>query len=171
MGASVSTRNLRIFVFALAFAGTAQAADLPTKAPVVPPSPPSCFSSFWDYISASVRDCPLRYGPITVYGTLDVGAGYELWGAPLGCKRAMHRVLRRALGCRGDAFRRRLRSVVARHRSILRYRRILGSGGYRHEDGQGKGKSKRTRHDDFPLGRALLTTSSTYWIADNGVNC
>ena len=83
-------------------------------------------------------------------------------------KRAMHRVLRRALGCRGDAFRRRLRPVVARHRSILRYRRILGSGGYRHEDGQGKGKSKRTSHDDFPLGRALLTTNSTYWIADNG---
>ena len=80
----MSTRNLRIFVFALAFAGTAQAADLPAKATVVPPSPPSCFSSFWDYISASVRDCPLRYGPITVYGTLDVGAGYELWGAPLG---------------------------------------------------------------------------------------
>src|SRR6516165_760308 len=84
MGASMSTRNLRIFVFALAFAGTAHAADLPTKVPVVPPSPPSCFSSFWDYMSASVRDCPLRYGSITLYGTLDVGAGYELWGAPLG---------------------------------------------------------------------------------------
>ena len=35
-------------------------------------------------MSASVRDCPLRYGPITVYGTLDGGYGYELWGTPVG---------------------------------------------------------------------------------------
>jgi len=48
------------------------------KAP--PSAAPSCFSSFWDYMNASVRDCPLRYGPVTVYGTLDGGYGYELWG-------------------------------------------------------------------------------------------
>ena len=80
----MSKRFLRIFISGLAFCGTAQAADLPTKAPDTPPSAPSCFSSFWDYMNASVRDCPLRYGPITLYGTLDAGAGYELWGAPLG---------------------------------------------------------------------------------------
>ena len=81
----MSKRILRIFILALVFAGTAHAADLPTKAPDAPPSvAPSCFSSFWDYLNASVRDCPLRYGPITVYGTLDGGYGYELWGTPVG---------------------------------------------------------------------------------------
>jgi hypothetical protein len=45
---------------------------------------PSCFSSLWDYFKSSARDCPLRYGPITVYGTLDTGFGFEQWGAPLG---------------------------------------------------------------------------------------
>ena len=35
-------------------------------------------------MSASVKDCPLRYGPITLYGTLDGGYGYELWGTPVG---------------------------------------------------------------------------------------
>jgi hypothetical protein len=44
----------------------------------------SCFSSVWDYFKSSVRDCPLRYGPIAVYGTIDTGFGYEQWGAPLG---------------------------------------------------------------------------------------
>src|SRR5262249_1324324 len=81
----MSKRVLKIFIFALAFAGTAQAADLPTNAPAAPASAAaSCFSSFWDYMNASVRDCPLRYGPITVYGTLDGGYGYELWGARVG---------------------------------------------------------------------------------------
>jgi hypothetical protein len=47
-------------------------------------SPPSCFNSAWDYLKSSVRDCPLRYGPFTVYGALDGGFGYEKWGAPLG---------------------------------------------------------------------------------------
>jgi predicted porin len=47
-------------------------------------SPPSCFNSLWDYLKSSVRDCPLRYGPFTVYGALDGGFGYEKWGAPLG---------------------------------------------------------------------------------------
>jgi predicted porin len=76
---------LSFFVFALGLVGTAHAADLPTKAPDAPPSAaPSCFGSFWDYMNASVRDCPLRYGPITLYGTLDGGYGYELWGTPVG---------------------------------------------------------------------------------------
>src|SRR3974390_1116027 len=81
----MSKRILSISILALAVAGTAHAADLPTNAPVAAPAAvPSCFSSFWDYMNASVKDCPLRYGPITLYGTLDTGAGYELWGAPLG---------------------------------------------------------------------------------------
>ena len=47
-------------------------------------STPSCFSSVWDYLKSSIKDCPLRYGPITVYGTLDGGYGYEQWGTKIG---------------------------------------------------------------------------------------
>jgi predicted porin len=68
-----------------AVGAAAKAADLPIAKPVeAQPSKPSCFSSLWDYLKSSVKDCPLRYGPITLYGTLDGGYGYEQWGAPLG---------------------------------------------------------------------------------------
>src|SRR5215467_1501650 len=79
----MSKRILRALIFALGLGGTAHAADLPIKAPDASAAP-SCFSSFWDYMNASVRDCPLRYGPITIYGTLDGGFGYELFGTPVG---------------------------------------------------------------------------------------
>jgi predicted porin len=66
-------------------AGAVGGADLPSsKAADGEPSKPSCFSSVWDYLKSSVKDCPLRYGPITVYATLDGGYGYELWGTPVG---------------------------------------------------------------------------------------
>ena len=68
-----------------ALAGSAHAADLASsKAPDAEPSKPSCFSSFWDYVNSSLRDCPLRYGPLTLYGSIDGGYGYEQWGAPVG---------------------------------------------------------------------------------------
>jgi hypothetical protein len=76
---------IRAMLIAGAVGGAAKAADLQTAKPAEDkPSTPSCLSSLWDYLKSSVRDCPLRYGPITVYGTLDVGYGYEQWGTPLG---------------------------------------------------------------------------------------
>lgn len=45
---------------------------------------PSCFSSPWDYLKSSVRDCPLSYGPFTLYGNLDMGYGYSEWGTRVG---------------------------------------------------------------------------------------
>ena len=69
---------------ALALAGGAQSADLPTtKAPTAAASTQSCFASFYDYISASAQDCPLTYMGVTVYGVIDVGAGYSSHGANL----------------------------------------------------------------------------------------
>jgi predicted porin len=65
---------------AIALCGAAQAADLPvyTKAaPVTSPSP-SCTSAE-QFI---VTDCPLSYYGITVYGTVDMGGGYETHGTP-----------------------------------------------------------------------------------------
>ena len=65
----------------LALTAAAQAADLPTKkAPVAPPAV-SCFSSFTTWLEASAKDCPLTFAGITVYGTIDAGAGYETNGA------------------------------------------------------------------------------------------
>ncbi len=80
-------RFSRSVVLALALTGSAHAADLPaaeTPEAPPPPSPTQCFSSPWTYLNASVGDCPLSYGPITLYGTLDGGYGYEQWGAPVG---------------------------------------------------------------------------------------
>jgi predicted porin len=59
----------------------AQAADLPTQAPT-PASTPSCFASFLDLFLASAEECPLSWNGITLYGTLDYGAGYQTNGAP-----------------------------------------------------------------------------------------
>ncbi|WP_158818707.1 porin [Methylocapsa sp. S129] len=62
---------------ALALAGGAQSADLPTtKAPAAPPPTHSCFASFYDYFNASAQDCPLTYMGITAYGVIDVGGGW-----------------------------------------------------------------------------------------------
>ena len=62
----------------LVLIGGAQAADLPTKkGPPAPPPAKSCFASFYDYMNSTPNDCPLTYMGITVYGAIDVGAGYE----------------------------------------------------------------------------------------------
>ncbi len=67
---------------AIALCGAANAADLPTytKAPPLTPAPPlvSCTSA----VQFIVTDCPLTYYGITVYGTIDMGVGYESHGAP-----------------------------------------------------------------------------------------
>ena len=59
----------------------AHAADLPTQPPT-PASAPSCFASLADYLLASAEECPLSWNGITLYGTLDYGAGYQTNGAP-----------------------------------------------------------------------------------------
>jgi predicted porin len=67
---------------AIALCGAAHAADLPvyTKAPPLSSPPPlvSCTSA----VQFIVTDCPLTYYGITVYGTIDMGVGYESHGAP-----------------------------------------------------------------------------------------
>jgi predicted porin len=61
---------------------TASTADAQTDQPG--PSKPPCFDSVWNYLKSSVRDCPLSYGPLTLYGNIDLGYGYSEWGAPVG---------------------------------------------------------------------------------------
>lgn len=45
---------------------------------------PACFETLSAYLKASVQDCPLSVGPLTLYGNLDAGYGYSLWGARVG---------------------------------------------------------------------------------------
>jgi predicted porin len=62
----------------IGMAGFANAADLPKPAPApAPPSTASCFASFYTWFSASAADCPLSYMGVTLYGQIDVGAGYS----------------------------------------------------------------------------------------------
>ena len=65
---------------AIASAGAARAADLPTKKGVAP-APVNCFASVWTWLDSTAADCPLSWGPFTVYGTYDVGVGYNTNGA------------------------------------------------------------------------------------------
>jgi predicted porin len=67
---------------AIALCGAAQAADLPvyTKAP--PPLSPPPLVSCTSAVQFIVTDCPLTYYGITVYGTVDMGGGWESHGAP-----------------------------------------------------------------------------------------
>jgi predicted porin len=64
----------------LALAAVARAADLPTtKGPPAPPPGPTSCTSFQDFLTTS---CPLTYSGITLYGTVDMGVGYDKFGAP-----------------------------------------------------------------------------------------
>jgi predicted porin len=67
---------------AITLGSAAHAADLPvyTKAPPIAPAPAlvGCTSAEQFFVT----DCPLTYYGITVYGTIDVGGGYETHGAP-----------------------------------------------------------------------------------------
>lgn len=69
----------------LGLAGVAYADDSPilTKAPpapapAAPAALPSC-TNLWDFVATA---CPLSWYGITVYGTIDVGAGWELHSMP-----------------------------------------------------------------------------------------
>jgi predicted porin len=67
---------------ALALSSLVRAADLPTGAMMAaPPAAAPCFSSVYDFLLASPQQCPLTYLGVTVYGTIDVGAGFSSHGA------------------------------------------------------------------------------------------
>ena len=63
----------------------AGAADLPsTRGPPQSAEETSCFASLWSWLNASISSCPLTYAGFTVYGTLDVGYGYDTAGVAFG---------------------------------------------------------------------------------------
>ena len=55
-------------------------ADAPSQAK----TPPNCWGSLWDVLNTSPADCPLTYAGFTLYGTIDMGAGYNIAGIPFG---------------------------------------------------------------------------------------
>ena len=62
----------------------ATAADMVTKTPPpaaasASPSAPAPCGSLWDFVATA---CPLTWSGITVYGTIDVGGGWQSHGAP-----------------------------------------------------------------------------------------
>jgi hypothetical protein len=64
-------------------ANSAGAADLPlTQTPQQEGT--NCFASLWNWLNASVSDCPLTYAGFTLYGTADVGYGYDTAGVRFG---------------------------------------------------------------------------------------
>ena len=67
---------------AIASVGAARAADLPTKKGVAPPRQSIALRASGPGSTSTAADCPLSYGPFTVYGDVDVGVGYETNGAP-----------------------------------------------------------------------------------------
>jgi predicted porin len=66
-------------------ASGAGAADLPqARVPEQSSAAANCFASAWNWLNASFTDCPLSYAGITLYGTLDVGYGYNTAGIAFG---------------------------------------------------------------------------------------
>ena len=74
-----------VVVAVLCAVGAAYAADLPTAGAAKEFGASSnCFASLWNWLNASVSDCPLTYHGFTVYGTVDVGYGYDTAGIGFG---------------------------------------------------------------------------------------
>jgi predicted porin len=59
----------------------AQDSDVQTKVPT-PALASSCFASATSYFQAGPQECPLTWNGITLYGTIDIGAGYQTHGVP-----------------------------------------------------------------------------------------
>ena len=73
---------LSTVVFATLRAG---AADLPsTGGPPQTAVEASCFANLWSWLNASISSCSLTYAGFTLYGTLDVGYGYDTAGVAFG---------------------------------------------------------------------------------------
>lgn len=70
---------------AIGVAGSAGAADQsPTGASQQTADQTNCFASLWSWLNASISDCPLTYAGFTLYGTVDVGYGYDTAGVRFG---------------------------------------------------------------------------------------
>ena len=75
----ISRLALLVNASLIALTSAGYAADLPTKKEAAPVTPVSACASVQDFF---VTACPLTYKGITLYGTVDIGAGYQTHTAP-----------------------------------------------------------------------------------------
>jgi predicted porin len=79
-------RSLKLLLLAsaagLLAVSAAAAADLPTKKTPPAAEKPNCYASFWTWLDSTAADCPLSAYGITVYGTIDMGGGYNSAATP-----------------------------------------------------------------------------------------
>ena len=77
----LNMRSLKLLLLAsaagLLAVSAAAAADLPTKKTPPAAAKPNCYASFWTWLDSTAADCPLSAYGVTVYGTIDMGGGYE----------------------------------------------------------------------------------------------
>ena len=66
----------------LGLVAVAQAADILPATKSAPTETVNCFASLWTYLDSTASDCPLSYGPFTLYATLDAGLMCTTNGAP-----------------------------------------------------------------------------------------
>jgi predicted porin len=66
----------------LGLVGVGHAADILPTTKSAPAGSVNCFASLWTYLDSTAADCPLSYGPFTLYATLDAGLMYNTNGAP-----------------------------------------------------------------------------------------
>jgi predicted porin len=82
----LTMRSLKLLLLAsaagLLAVGAAQAADLPTKKAAPAAEKPNCYATFWSWLDSTAADCPLSAYGVTVYGTIDVGGGYNSAATP-----------------------------------------------------------------------------------------
>ena len=71
-------RRLGIIVATAGLAALAHVGEL--AAAETASARPACWAGPWDWLNASPADCPLSYKGFTLYGTLDLGYGYQDWG-------------------------------------------------------------------------------------------
>ena len=74
-----SSLTLLSFASCVALTSAGHAADLPTTKGPAPVAPPTLCDSVQAFF---LTDCPLSYQGITVYGTVDVGGGWQSHGTP-----------------------------------------------------------------------------------------
>jgi predicted porin len=70
-----------VLAMTIAAVSAAHAADLPTKKEEAPAPKPNCYATFWAWLDSTAADCPLAWGPLTAYATIDMGGGWESNGA------------------------------------------------------------------------------------------
>jgi predicted porin len=79
-------RSLKLLLLAsaagLLAVSAAAAADLPTKKTPPAAAKPNCYATFMSWLDSTAADCPLSAYGITVYGTIDMGGGYNSAATP-----------------------------------------------------------------------------------------